>query len=266
VIFFIHSNIRSGESEFSHQLYDSLLQKYVNEAGLVDYAAIKDSSILLDRYLNRLKNLNPEDFEKWSRDEKMAFWINAYNAITIKGIIRNYPIEYGNLISRIRFPRNSIRQISGFWEKIFIPIMGKQISLDQIEHQILRKKFNDPRIHAALVCAAISCPHLDNHAFSAQKLDQQLEAASRDFVNNPEKVRLNQEENKLHLSSIFDWYKTDFKASEKTQQELQEYDYDLRGVIKFVLEYLPEDEVQYIKKNKPEINFLDYDWTLNEQN
>ncbi|UCF64354.1 MAG: DUF547 domain-containing protein [bacterium] len=154
-----------AQYSFNHQPFDSLLQTYVNEQGLVEYKAIKEQHDLLGKYLDLLEKVDPLKFENWSKAEKLAFWINAYNAITIEGIIRHYPIDYGNLVSRVRFPKNSIRQIGGFWDHVFIKVMGRDITLNQIEHEILREKFKEPRIHAVLVCAAIGCPLLENRAF-----------------------------------------------------------------------------------------------------
>ncbi|NIA31310.1 MAG: DUF547 domain-containing protein [Actinobacteria bacterium] len=109
--------------------------------------------------------VDEKDFPTWSENEKKAFWINVYNAVTIEGILRNYPIPWGGFLAKRRFPQSSIRQISKFWDTPFVRIMGKEITLNEIEHEILRKKFADPRIHFALVCASIGCPVLEDHAF-----------------------------------------------------------------------------------------------------
>jgi hypothetical protein len=250
---------------FDHQPYDSLLQKFVDEKGLVNYGALKSNQSLLQRYLENLQKLNYDEFQLWSREQKMAFWINAYNAVTLAGIIKNYPIEYGNLISRARFPKNSIRQIGGFWDAVFIQIMKQDISLNEIEHEILRKKYQDPRIHAVLVCAAIGCPILENRAFYPENLDDRLDEANRHFINNPDKVKLDKEKNILYLSSIMDWYKQDYPLSSTANEFYKHYDEDIRGVIEFVLRYMDEDKKDYILANRPNVKFLDYDWTLNEQ-
>jgi hypothetical protein len=251
-------------AQFDHSKFDTLLQKYVSD-GLVNYREIKANPRLLNEYLAQLENVNPTDFQTWSRDEQMAFWINAYNAITIEGIIRNYPIQWGGLLSRIRFPQNSIRQISDFWDTVFISVMGKDITLNQIEHNILRKEFGDPRIHFAIVCASLGCPKLESYAFSGDSLDKQLNRVTRDFINNSGKVRLDQKDGTLYLSSIFDWYKEDFPATPDAREQLGKYDKDERGVIEFVLRYLPETQQNYIIKNQPSIKYLKYDWALNEQ-
>jgi hypothetical protein len=219
----------------------------------------------MDTYLEQLETLDPRQFETWNEAEKIAFWINAYNAITIEGIVRNYPIKYGGMISRIRFPQNSIRQISGFWDTAFIKVMGKEITLNQIEHEILRKEFKDPRIHAVLVCAAKGCPLLENTAFLAYNLDERLNQANLNFINNPDKVKLDIDTNRLYLSSILDWYHEDFEVSKQKDESLEKYKSKYRGVVEFVLKYLPEEKREYIETNFPKLQFLDYDWTLNEQ-
>jgi hypothetical protein len=251
--------------EFTHQSYDSLLHKYVNDQGLVNYRDIKSNPDLLQEYLRQLTRLDASEFESWNKHQKMAFWINAYNAITIAGILENYPIEYGNLISRARFPKNSIRQIGGFWDKVFIQVMNQDITLNEIEHEILRKKYQDPRIHAVLVCAAIGCPLLENRAFYPETLDARLDEANRDFINNPDKVKLDKKNNVLYLSSIMDWYKEDYPAISGDDELLQHYSQEIRGVIEFVIKYISNDKKEFILANYPKIKFLDYDWILNEQ-
>ncbi len=215
--------------------------------------------------MKQIEQVDPDDFKNWSEDEQMAFWINAYNVITIEGILRNYPIQWGSLIARARFPKNSIRQISGFWDKVFVQVMGTDLTLNDIEHKILRKKFDDPRIHFVIVCASIGCPILENRAYFAEDLEQRLEQSTRNFINNPEKVMLDREKNIIYLSSIFDWYKDDFRASEKGKEKFEKYRKDEQGVMEFVTKYCAEAEQKYIIQNQPKIKYLDYDWSLNEQ-
>jgi len=267
IMFFFLSLISSSvlaQNSFNHQTFDSVLQNYVDKQGRVNYQAIKQER-LLGRYLDQLKNVESREFETWSEKEKMAFWINAYNAVTLAGIIKNYPIEYGNLIARARFPKNSIRQIGGFWDTVFIQIMNQDISLNEIEHEILRKKYQDPRIHAVLVCAAIGCPILENRAFYPEDLDDRLDEANRHFINNPDKVKLDKDKNILYLSSIMDWYKQDYLLSSSENKFYEHYPEDIRGVIEFVLGYVEDEKKEFILANHPKVKFLDYDWTLNEQ-
>jgi len=252
------------KTHFDHQKFDRVLRKFVAN-GRVNYAGIKADHGLLQQYLDKLEAVNPRDFEKWSRAEKMAFWINAYNAITIEGIVRHYPIQYGGIIARLRFPRESIRQIDGFWDKVFVKVMGKDYSLNHIEHQILRAKYQDPRVHFALVCASLGCPTIRGTAYSADSLNLQLDQEASNFISNPDKVRLNRQRNILYLSSIFDWYSGDFEKFAEGTNEFDAYAKSLRGVVAFVTRYMRPSDRNYIMENKPAIRFLDYDWSLNEQ-
>jgi hypothetical protein len=256
--------LSENEKRFDHTLFDDILQKYVID-GWVNYKGIKREKTKLDSYLKKLEQVETKEFESWPKEDQMAFWINAYNAITIEGILKNYPIKYGGLIARMRFPKNSIRQIKNFWDIVFIKVMDREITLNDIEHKILREKFQDPRIHFVLVCASIGCPLIENQAFTESDLNLRLEKSTSNFINNTEKVLLVREKNKLFLSSIFDWYREDFESTPKLLVELNSFPQKYRGVIAFILKYLPEDQQQFILKNKPKIDFFDYSWALNEK-
>jgi hypothetical protein len=249
---------------FDHAVFDGLLQRYVVN-GRVDYQSLKADRASLTAYLKQLERVNTEDFQRWSKAEQMAFWINAYNAITIEGILRNYPIQWGGLLARARFPQSSIRQISGFWDTMFVRVMGRELTLNDIEHKILRQEFGEPRIHFVIVCASVGCPILENRAFFAADLASRLDQATRNFIRDPEKVRLDRPQNVLYLSPIFDWYAADFPASAGSRKNLSEYSQAETGIIEFVLKYFPETEQKSFLQNQPKIKYLDYDWSLNEQ-
>jgi len=248
-------------SSFDHTNFDNLLQKNVKN-GLVNYKALSSNKAKLSVYLQQLEQVNPNEFKNWSENEQMAFWINAYNAITLEAILQNYPIKYGSLILRARFPQNSIRQIKKVWDKVYTKVMGKELTLNQIEHEILRKKFHDPRIHFVIVCASIGCPKLESRAFYADDLAQRLEQAAQNFITDAKHVRLNKKENILHLSSIFQWYLTDFTTSDNS---FKTYHKKERGILNFIVKRLSETEREFILTNQPKIKYLKYDWTLNEQ-
>lgn len=222
----IFNNFSSNESKTLHKSYDLLLSKYVSSTGLADYRNFKKDEKLLDSYLELLKQNPPNRSD--SKNEKLAYWINAYNAFTIKLILQNYPVR-------------SIQNIENgkAWDKIWINIGGKNYSLNNIEHDIIRKQFNDPRIHFALNCSALSCPPLLNHAYEGSKLEAQLEQQSHSFINNPKYNQLTKAE--LKLSMIFKWYQDDFG--------------DVR---KFIAKYAGINP-------KAKISWLEYDWRLNEK-
>jgi len=218
-----------------HSLYGELLKKYVKDS-MVNYQGFKNEEQRLDEYLQILNKTNPEELP---RKEQFAFYINAYNACTIKLILKHYPGV------------KSIKDIGSLWRspwKIrFCKINGKTFTLDEIEHNILRLRFKDPRVHFAVNCASKDCPPLIAEPYQGTILDQQLDANTRAFLNNPRKNRL--EGDTLYVSSIFKWFEDDFKAD----------------VVGFFLTYADEDLKKrlLVKREQIKIKHLDYDWSLN---
>ena len=210
-----------------HSAWNSILQKYVQENGRVNYATLRKDRRILDTYLKFLSQNHPD--ASWSREEQMAFWINAYNAYTIVLILDNYPLS-------------SITQLEGgkVWDKKWITIGNKRYSLNNIENDILRPQFQDPRIHFAVNCAAKSCPPLHNRAFTASNLDTLLDKQTKAFINDETYNKITKKA--VTVSKIFDWYAEDFS--------------DLIG-------YLNEYSNTAIQSNAA-IKFTEYDWSLNE--
>jgi hypothetical protein len=222
-----------------HGAYDKLLKKHVSAKGLVDYKGFKADETALNQYLALLSKNPPA--ASWSKSEQMAFWINAYNAYTIRLILDHYPVKsIKDIGSKIKIPF-----VTTPWAIKFFSIGSEKMSLDNIEHGILRKKYDDPRIHFALVCASMSCPALRNEAYTAAKLDSQLDDQGRDFLNNPAKNNISR--SKAQLSKYFDWYKGDWNNNGQS-------------VAKWVNKY----STTKIDDKTP-ISYLDYNWNLNEQ-
>jgi len=214
-----------------HQQWQDLLQTYVNTNGDVDYKNLKKNERKLDTYLDLISKNPPQD--SWTKNQKKSYLINAYNAFTVKLILDHYPVE-------------SIKDIGGFFSSPFTTefakIDGKLYSLDDIEKGMLLK-MGDPRVHFAVNCASESCPKLLNEAYVASKLDKQLDASSKTFVNS-NKNKLSK--TKVELSKIFKWYASDFESEYGT-------------VIRFINMYANEtiNEEAYI-------DYLSYSWELNE--
>lgn len=222
-----------------HGVYDRLLKKHVNEKGLVDYKGFKADENAFNQYLDLLSKNPPA--ASWSKQDQMAYWINAYNAYTIRLILDHYPVKsIKDIGSKIKIPF-----VTTPWAAKFFSIGGQKMSLDNIEHGTLRKKYDDPRIHFALVCASISCPRLRNEAYTGDKLDWQLDDQGSDFLNNPAKNKISPD--KAQLSKYFDWYKGDWNDNHQS-------------VVNWVNRYSKTkiDE-------KTSILYLDYNWNLNEQ-
>ncbi len=226
---------------FDHAPYTAILASHVNE-GRVTYARLKANRESLDEYLNQTGAVERAVFDAWPEDEQLAFLINLYNAATLKLIIDNYPVS-------------SIKSLGGLarspWRLDFVPLFGKLVSLDHIEHGIIRKAYHEPRIHFALVCAAKSCPPLRNEAYIGRQLEEQLNSQAETFLRDNTKNRVDPSTGTLQLSSIFKWYLQDFAT-------------DQAGLIAYVKPYLPSGDVAWLQDNKAKVSYLEYDWTLNE--
>ncbi|MBK8397084.1 MAG: DUF547 domain-containing protein [Leptospiraceae bacterium] len=221
--------------DHSHKTFDSILKKYVSN-GRVDYKSLKsDSSLKI--YLDSASSVTKAEYNSYSKEQKLSFLINAYNAFTIQLILDNYPIK-------------SIRKIGilplAAWKKDFFKLLGEERSLGWIEHEKLRKDFDEPRIHFAIVCASIGCPPLINEAYVPEKLEIQLQTVMTQFVNDNTKNRYDLESNTLYISPIFDWFQEDFSK---------------KGSL--------VDFIQVSMKSKigidPKIKYTNYDWNLNEK-
>jgi hypothetical protein len=230
---------KSDSKPVEHALFDSLLRRHVNADGWVNYEGFIRDSAQLNNYLNLLSRNHPND-KNWSRNQQMAYWINAYNAFTIQLICRYYPVE------SIKDIKKGIPLVSDTWAIEFIKIEGKTYHLNNIEHGILRPKYDDPRIHAAVNCASRSCPKLLAEAFTAEKLDAQLDQAMKNFINDPVRNKITSPQ-KAELSKIFTWFAGDFKKTTPS-------------VIAFINKYADTKLA-----DNASLDYLDYDWGLNKQ-
>lgn len=249
---------------FSYADYAAALEAYVSEDGMVSYRELKAHRETLDAFVSALAGLDPKQYAEWPDPAKVAFWLNAYNGLTLRVVIDHYPIRTSFPASLI-YPDNSIRQIRGVWTDIEFPLMGKMMTLDKIEHEVLRKQFTEPRIHMALVCAAIGCPPLRNEPYTGDRLDAQLNDQARAFLGNPAKFRIDRAKKRVYLSPIFDWFGGDFVKEYGTSTEFGGYSEAKRAVLSFISRYVGEEDRAYLAAGSYDIKWLDYDWSLNEQ-
>jgi len=218
----------------THESWTALLQELVTVEGKVNYKGFIKENARLKDYLNLLSSNPPGS--NWSKEEQLAYWINAYNAFTVKLIIDNYPLK------SIKAIGDGLPMINSPWDIKFFKIGGVDFDLNTIEHEILRKQFVEPRIHFAINCASFSCPKLRNEAFESLQLESQLEDQTNAFINNPDKNKIDSDNTKL--SKIFSWFESDFiKVSPLTT---------------FIKKYQPD----FNEQNK--IEYLIYSWKLNE--
>lgn len=232
--------------EISHDAWDNLLKTYVNDKGQVNYRSLKSNrkdQARLNRYLNHLAMASLTKHA--TKNARLAFWINAYNAVTIKGILREYPTTS---------IRNHTARLYGYniWKDLLLNVGGKSVSLESIEHEILRK-MGDARIHFAIVCASHSCPRLRNEAYRAETISEQLDSNAKVFFANRENFQFDAQRNRVYLSTILKWFAEDFGENQSEQ---------LRSVARF----LPGSARQAIRNKSVRVSYLSYDWKLNDWN
>ncbi|MEZ6063535.1 MAG: DUF547 domain-containing protein [Planctomycetaceae bacterium] len=231
--------------QIDHSAWNELLRTYVDDDGLVNYSGWKSSTSdrrKLQDYLSTLSAADP--VATCPTDARLAFWINAYNAVTIEGILREYPT------SSIR---NHLPQVLGYniWKDLKLYVDGQPFSLEQIEHQKLRT-MHEPRIHFAIVCASMGCPRLLNSAYTADEIQNQLDENARDFFRRPSNFRYDQASKTFYLSSILKWFATDFGSHRRAQ-------------LKTISAWLPSEESRKAAVGGDVgVSFSDYDWNLND--
>ena len=236
---------RVSMDQIDHSPYNQLLRKYVDENGLVNYKSWKANSADRTALQNYLVELGKADAQKAAkREAKLAYWFNAYNAVTIEGILQVYPT------SSIR---NHTAKVWGYniWKNLYLYTGGQKINLDSIEHKVLRP-MAEPRIHFAIVCASIGCPRLLNEAYNGDKLNEQLARNTTDFFSRAQNLQVDAARKTLQLSSIMSWFGEDFGKNSAEQ-------------VQTVVKYFPESAQTFVSKGGYRVSYLSYDWNLNEQ-
>ena len=235
---------------FDHQYtaWNNVLRTHVR-AGLVHYAAIKRSPQGLRAAIQALEAVTAREYDQWSRSQKMAFWINAYNIGAIRLVVTHYPIKRAFGVAALRYPANSIQQIPDVWKRPVMRLLGRPVSLDFIENAVLRKEFGDPRAHFAIVCASLGCPVIRKEAYQPDRLEEQLRQQIAVFVRTPSKFRYDGQRDVLFLSPIFKWFKEDFDKK--------------GGAVAFLKTVAPAGTVAGLS-DKTRIEWQAYDWRLNE--
>jgi hypothetical protein len=228
--------------DHAHLLLDHTLNSHVRDS-LVDYARLKAQRAELDRYLEHAAAVGENTFKTWDESQQVAFLVNIYNATTLQLIIDHYPVT-------------SIKKIGswlkGPWDQPVVNLWGRTLTLNELEHKILRVKYDEPRLHFALVCAARGCPPLRSEAYVASRLGEQLDDQARQFLADPQKNRVDANSRKVHLSPIFKWYGEDFVKKHGS-------------VLAALKPYWPKSEAGLVGDNF-KVRYTDYDWTLNDRN
>jgi hypothetical protein len=248
-----------GSPDAFHRQLDQILDLNVRD-GLVYYRALRSERGRLDRYIASLNTVSSL-YEGWSNEHKMAFWVNAYNAIVLQTVINHYPIHGASK----NYPPNSIRQIPGAFEQAKHRVAGKSLTLDEIEKTIL-PQFKEPRLHLALGRGAMGSGRLRSEAYSGDRIVKQLDAIQKEFVSEASMVKIDRAAGQIAVTPIFSWREAEFiQAYDKgaTGPFAQRSPVE-RAVVAFITPHLYPLEKEFVQKNEFRLTYLPFDWRLND--
>jgi len=245
---------KTMQTGFDHSAFEELLKMYVLENGKVDYDGFVKDRARLDAYLDTLGKANPKEFA--SDDERNAFYINAYNAFTIRDVLND-----------VYQKTDSVKKVDGFWDKKKHRVGGMDLTLDKIEK--ISRDYKDPRVHFAVNCASSSCPKLQRFAFTGAKLNEQLEISTKDFLADENRgLKIDRTKNKIWISKIFSWYAGDFTGDTSSFGFVKGFiksKFSASAGTNFIIDKITPETAEFINKKNPDVSYLDYDWTLNSQ-
>lgn len=247
------SKSKASSDTFNDAALERVLTQYVNDSGLVNYAALKENRRDLDDTVEQIQHVSPANAPQVfpTREAQLAYWINAYNALVLRMVVDHYPISSITKIGIIPFSAFFVERPQ---------LGGKRMTLRSLENDVIRAGFHDPRIHFAINCASRSCPPLAQHAYRPETLNQQLDAAARKFINDNANVTLDARSGKVELSKIFDWYASDFKEAYAAKVHRD------GTVLDYLKLYLtPERQRVLAQLSGATVRYNQYDWSLNDQ-
>ncbi len=240
----------ANAAAFDHSVFGTLLTTYVNDQGWVDYPGLQKERAKLDQYLTTLATANPSGFA--NNAERLAFWINAYNACTLADVLADV---YGKA--------KSVREVKGFFDGKKHKVAGAELTLDEIEKQ--GRDLQDPRLHFAVNCASTSCPKLQRFAFTGAELEEQLRKCALQFLSDMARgMNYDPSRNQVSLSPIFKWYAADFTRSNTVVARV-EAEASGAALLAAASQYVPAEVAQFLREKKPTVQYFEYDWSLNAQ-
>ncbi len=240
--------------------YATVLTNFVDDEGLVDYGELQLHPRGLERALEAVAGATNAQYDGWPRNERIAFWINVYNMRVLKLVVDHYPIQPG--IGKTSYPANSIRQIPGSWEHVKFRALGRDVTLDEIAHQILRGEFNEPRVHMALVVASMSSPRLRREPYDGDTLDAQLDDQARTFLSDLRNFQIDRDAKEVWAAPVFEWFVDDFVPNATKENPL--HIAQQKSLTSFAAKYVSDEDARYLSGGDYVVKYYKYDWTLNE--
>ncbi len=257
---------RSGANLF-HDKCAVILNNFVDDTGMVNYAKLRRQRLKLGDVLKEFEELDLKEYGSWAKEDKIAFWMNAYNLELLNIIVKNYPIK-GSKVLNIFFGPNSIRHIKGIWSSYKFIVMDEEFTLGEIEKRFFREEFGEPRVFCALSRASLSGPPLRNKPYYGDQLDKQLDKQVKKFLSNPLAFEIDIKKKTVRLSVLFEpkpaWYANEFVLKYRTDKKFKNQPEVTRAVLNFITNYIPSQDVSFLEVENYTIEYMRYNWTLNE--
>jgi len=248
-----------------HDKCAPILNNFVDDKGMVDYKALKRKKLELKKLLDEFDELDPNVYNSWPKEDKIAFWLNAHNIQMLKIITDNYPIE-SSRIHRLFWPPTSIRHIKGIWSNYKFIVMDEEFTLSEIEQRFFRQKFDEPRVFFAISHASFSSPTLRNEPYYGHKLYEQLDDQAKKFLSDPGGFRIDRNEQTVYLSAILQatWYGKDFISKYGTDKKFKDQQPSTRAVLNLATNYIPQQDISFLEVENYSVKYITYDWRLND--
>ena len=250
-----------------HDKCADVLKTFVDDKGMVDYKTLRRKRLNLRSLLREFDNLDPNEYNSWANEDKIAFWLNAYNIQMLKIITENYPIRSSRILRLYPgWGPKSILHIKGIWTNYKFLVMDEEFTLSEIDKRFFRKAFDDPRIFFAISSASLSSPPLRNEPYYGHKLNAQLDEQTRRFLSSPLAFRTDKEKQRVYLSSLFQSssYGREFISKFAIDKKFKDQEPAIRAVLNFITNYVSRDKVSFLEVGKYSVKFMKYDWTIND--
>jgi len=262
------SNVSSAPKHPAVPLYDKcadILKNYVDDKGMVNYRALKRKKLELNQILDEFAELAPNEYNSWSKEDKIAFWLNAYNIKMLKIIVDNYPIQSQRIL-RVLWGPDSIRHIDGIWDKYKFTVMNEEFTLKEIEQRFFHKEFNEPLVFFAISYASLSSPPLRNEPYYGYKLYEQLDNQTKKSLSSQLVLKIDREKQVVNLSAIFHptWYGEEFISKYGTDKKFKDQPPSVRAVLNLATNYISEQDRLSLETENYSIKYITYNWTLND--
>jgi hypothetical protein len=245
--------------------FTEILKNFVDNRGMVNYRELRRERLELVRLLNEFNDLEPDRYKSWSREDKIAFWINVYNLQKIKIVTDNYPIQSSRIL-RVLWGLNDLRHIEKDITQHKFLVMDEEFTFKKIEQRFFRQEFDDPRIFLALSDACLSSPPLLNEPYYGSRLDEQLDDQISKFLSSPLAFKIDRDKNRIYLSAAFEHgrFGKEFIQKYSIDRKFKDHPPEVRAVLNFVSKYISDKDVPFLEVGNYSIHYMKYDWTIND--